>query len=73
MFYIAFVLFLMPVLKAETFEDIIIRPTKVPEKCHNKIQETRRHLMAIVKYDLFLLNGALVHSVDELHFKYGSK
>ena len=75
MFCIAALVLFLPILQAETFEveDIIIRPTKVPEKCHNKIQETRRSLMVKVKYDLFLLNGALVHSVDELHFKYGSK
>ena len=59
MFCIAALVLFLPILKAETseVEDIIIRPTKVPEKCHNKIQETRRSLVVKVKCDLFLLNG----------------
>ena len=76
MFQFVAIILLLPtlLLAASNIEDIIINSTKIPEKCHNRIRDTPRHQMVKVKYDLFLAtNGALVHSVDELHFKYGSK
>ena len=75
MFQFVAIIFLLPTLLLSShIEDIIINSTKIHEKCHNRIRDTSRHQMVKLKYDLFLAtNGALVHSVDELHFKYGSK
>ena len=54
-------------------DDVIIRPTNVPDKCHNKVKNSAKDLYVTVSYELFLQNGQKVDSVEELHFKYGSK
>ena len=54
-------------------ENIIVGPTRISKKCHNKAKEWRKHLYFTISYDVFLQNGKKVDSVKELVFKYGSK
>ena len=73
MYLAVFLVFLFVVKANGDIQDVIIRPTKVPDKCHTKIKESARDLYISVSYELFLPNGQKVDSVEELHFKYGSK